>query len=371
MPSLICNASAGEEYRSVFKPAAIIGSGGFGTVWLYRKESGPAVIDEVCLKVITHDAREEAAVIAKINGMNRHFVGLHDVGCSTINARVLQLRPDGEESFILMRRATGSLDDLKNKLKLAEALEVTAAMAKEVLNTYTTYGLYNLDIKPANFQYSITDDDTVDVCVSDLGSLRPPGAVRDVFTIDYSAGYIDLQRVTEDYVVYQLTVTMTALLKALPNATVGETFGDTPNAADGIDMFRKAALSIVSADEGANNAFKAALAYGLQCDLNGVLLPNAGLLHTQISKFMEALGSTGDPQATLVRLRGPIRNESSLDRIHVIVQAVRENGRHEKLSDALIRYPLKDLLAYAAMHDIQVPKKPKDRVVNRIISATI
>ena len=42
VPSLICNASAGEEYRSVFKPAAIIGSGGFGTVWLYRKETGPA-----------------------------------------------------------------------------------------------------------------------------------------------------------------------------------------------------------------------------------------------------------------------------------------------------------------------------------------
>ena len=289
-PVLVCTPGGG-TVESTFHPKEVIGSGGFGRVWLYTKVTGPSAIDEVCLKVITRDARVEAGAITRINTVNANYGA--PIACETIHARVLRLLPDGMESLVLMRKAAGSLARMEGMLRTAEVLDVVEAVAIEVGNAYATYGLLNQDIKAANFLYSVTSADTVEVCVSDLGSLRRPDARITANTFRPGHGYdaYARTRVTEELVVFQLATLAFHLSAAAAHIH------------DGGASYRQEVLAIESPSLEATNAFRAAIAYGFQCGLDGVLIDGAGDTGVTIDAFIKALRSTGDPEATLRRLR--------------------------------------------------------------------
>jgi hypothetical protein len=339
---LVCNRDATPNMRSTFEPVKLLGKGSYGSVWLYKKTSGPAPLDAVCLKIITSgsaSAAEEAA-IAHIRRVNKTLVGLPDVGCEVINARVLLRQPI---TCVIMRRADGSLEDLSGHLMTSEALGVARAMAAEALNTVTVYNLYNTDLKPANYLYTVKSADLVEVCVADLGSLCEPGKVIDITTFRWPQDYRDKNQVNEEFMVYQLAASLACLSQAASSADIRNASG------------RAHALQAGGSDLKANRAFRAALAYGLQCDLRGALIPNAGSTGTTIAKFIDALGS-GDNQTehTLSTLRGNGDDgrltPSDLRRMEDTVSEVRAPGtppeRAASLINQLSDFAIKQLLAY-------------------------
>ena len=289
-PLLVCNASLGDAEQSWFVPDKVMQQGSHGKVWKYNHVCGPEPVCEVCLKVIEPGrAYQEAQVIEYINSVNKS-AGVNGDGCKIINARVLRLSVNNK-SFVLMRRAANDLVALDNRLEVKDALKVVEAMAIEVENTYSRYGLRNLDIKPDNFLYTVTDEDTVEVYVADLGSLIKPGGYVTTTTFKFGEAYgqeclLGWLTMDEDFEVFQLAKSLCCLIRG----GITETEIETVN----VTAFENTALAV-------------ALAYGLQTELDGSLVKNAGKTGVTVRRFIDALNITGNDKAVeLDNLRKPL-----------------------------------------------------------------
>jgi serine/threonine protein kinase len=169
----------GEEIA--YEVPRVLGKGSYGNVSEIRFD---------------HEGQEYRFAIKEISeelagyGQLDEFIIMEDMPATFDCNGVLNMKKSADK--LLMPIASGDLEDLMGKVTHEQAVSIVSSLA-QTLNCLAVKDIYYMDIKPANVVFFCYDENTFEVALADIGSVKPDSDNDYMSTFpppEYSDGFV-------------------------------------------------------------------------------------------------------------------------------------------------------------------------------------